>query len=96
MDIQPKPCNAWNPQSDTILEHGHQVLVDGLLVFDLKGTSININELDPFKEYLTAASYVIRSAYHQSHGHSLGKLVFSNYMFMLVSIEIHCMLTIFY
>ena len=50
-----KPSNAWNPQSNTILERIHQVLlVEGLLTFDLEGTPIDRNNEDPFREYLSA------------------------------------------
>ena len=55
------PSNAWNPQSNAILERIHQVLADGLVTFNLEGTPIDLDEEDPFDEYLTAVSYVIRS-----------------------------------
>ena len=76
MGMKPKPSLAWNPQSNAILERVHQVLSDGLLVFDLEGTPIDVDEPDPFEEYLAAVSYAIRSSYHQSHGHSPAQLVF--------------------
>ena len=50
-----KPSNAWNPQSNPILERIHRVLlVVGLLTFDLQGTPIDGNNEDPFREYLSA------------------------------------------
>ena len=53
-----KPSNAWNPQSNTILERIHQVLlVEGLLTFDLEGTPIDGNNEDSFREYLSAVAY---------------------------------------
>ena len=57
------PSNAWNPQSNVILKQIYQVLADGLATFNLKGTPINLEEEDPFDEYLTAVLYVIRSSY---------------------------------
>ena len=55
-----KPSNAWNPQSNTILERIHQVLlVEGLLTFDLEGTPIDGNNEDPFRNYLTAVAYAL-------------------------------------
>jgi hypothetical protein len=55
-----KPSNAWNPQSNAILENIHQVLADGLLTFDLKGTPINEGKDDPFEECLSAVSSALR------------------------------------
>ena len=88
MGLKLCPSNAWNPQSNTILERIHQVLADGLVTFDLEGTPIDEDNEDPFDEYLTAVSYVIRSSYHQSHGHSPAQLVFKRDMFSPVSTEI--------
>ena len=82
------PSNAWNQQSNAILERIHQVLVDELAIFDLKCTPINVNEDDPFDEYLTAVSYAIRSSFHQSHSHSPAQLVFGRDMFSPVSTDI--------
>ena len=51
-----KPSNAWNPQSNPILERIHRVLlVEGLLTFDLQGTPIDGNNEDPFREYNLSA-----------------------------------------
>ncbi|OEU14717.1 hypothetical protein FRACYDRAFT_241274 [Fragilariopsis cylindrus CCMP1102] len=58
--LKMKPSNAWNPESNTILERIHQVLlVEGLLTFDLKGTPINGNNEDPFRNYLSAVAYML-------------------------------------
>ena len=84
MGIKKKPSNAWNPQSNAILERIHQVLADGLRAFDLEGTPIDLEENDPFEQYLSAVSYAIRSAFHQSHGHSPAQLVFGRDMFLPV------------
>ena len=45
-----KKClsNAWNPQSNAILERMYQVLVDELVTFDLEGMHIDKNETDLF------------------------------------------------
>ena len=74
---------------NTILERIHQVLADGLLTLDLERTHINVNELDPFDEYLTAVSYTIRSSYHQSDGHSPAQLVFGRDMFSPVLVYVN-------
>ena len=59
MGIRRCPSNAWNPQSNAILEQKHQVLADSLVTFDLEGTPIDLDKEDPFNEYLTAVSYAI-------------------------------------
>ena len=85
-----KQClsNAWNPQSNAILERTHQVLADGLVTFDLEKKPIGVYKDDPFDEYLTAVSYAIRSSYHQTHGHSPVKLVFGRDIFPPVSVDV--------
>ena len=88
MGLKRCPSNAWNPQSNAILERIHQVLADGLVTFDLEGTPIDEDNEDQFDEYLTAVSYAIRSSFHQSHGHSPAQLVFGRYMFSPVSTDI--------
>ena len=89
MGLKKYPSNIWIPQSNAILERIHQVLADGLVTFDLEGTLIDEDNVDPFDEYLTAVSYAIRSSYHQSHGHSPAQLVFGRDMFSPVSTEIN-------
>ena len=64
MGLKQCPSNAWNPQSNAILERIHQVLVDGLVTLDLEGKYSNVNEDNPFEEYLTVVLYTIRSSYH--------------------------------
>ena len=41
-----KQClnNAWNPQSNAILERIHQVLADGLVTFELENKPIGVNK----------------------------------------------------
>ena len=88
MGLKKCPSNAWNPQSNTILEQIHQVSADGLVTFDLEETPIDEDEEDPFDEYLTALLYAIRSFYHQSFGHSPAQLVFGRDMLSPVSTDI--------
>ena len=83
------PSNAWNPQSNAILERIHQVLTDGLVTFDLEVIHIDVNKENMFNEYLTAVSYTNRSLYHQSHGHSPAQLVFERDMFSSVSVDVN-------
>jgi len=78
----------WTPTSNAILERIHQVLGDGLRVFDLENMNIDPDDEDPFDEYLSAVSYAIRGAYHQTHGHSPAQLVFGRDMYLPIPAEI--------
>jgi hypothetical protein len=88
MGLKMKPSNAWNPQSNAILERIYQVIADGLLTFDLEGTPIDEDKDDLFEEYLSAVSYTLRSSYHQAHGHSPAQLICSRDMFLPISVDI--------
>ena len=57
-------------------------------MFDLENKLIDVNEEDPFDEYLTAVSYTIRSSYNQTHVHSPAQLVFGRDMFSPVSVDV--------
>ena len=50
MGLKKCPSDAWNPQSNAILERIHQVLADRLVTYNLEGTPIDVEELDPFDE----------------------------------------------
>ena len=88
MGLKQKPSNAWNLQSNAILERIHQVLGDFLVTFDLENTPIDPDNQDPFDEYLSSVAYAIRSLHHQSHGHSPAQLVFGRDMFSPVVAEV--------
>ena len=88
MGLEEKTSLPWNPQSNAILERIHQVLADCLTTFELEERDIDEVEGDPFEEYLTMASYAIRCAFHTTHGHSPGELVFGRDMFMPVPVSI--------
>ena len=62
MGLIKKVSNKWNPQSNAILKHIHQVLGDSLQVFNLENKNINPNKDDPFGEYLNVVVYAICSA----------------------------------
>ena len=88
MGLKEKTSLPWNPQSNSILERIHQVLGDCLTTFKLDELDIPEDEEDPFEEYLTMASYAIRCAFHKTHGHSPGQLVFGRDMFMPIEAKI--------
>ena len=89
MGLTPHQTNSWNPTANAVVERVHQVLGDGLRAFDLEGTEIDPNDDDPFDEYLSAVSYAIRSAFHQTHGYSPAQMVFGRDMFLDASAEIN-------
>jgi len=88
MGLKWKESNSWNPKSNSILERINQVLGDGLRAFDLDNININHKDDDPFNDYTTALAYAIRFAYHQTHGHSPGQLVYGQNMFSPVESNI--------
>ena len=88
MGLKAKKSLSWNPQSNAIIERIYQVLPDCLVSFDLEDMDIDSDDPDPFEEYLTTLSYAIRSAFHKTHGHSPGQLVFGRDMFMPIDVPI--------
>lgn len=88
MGLTSKKSLPWNPQSNSILERIHQVLGDGIRVFDLENTPIDPDEDDPFDDHLSSVVYAIRSSYHQTHGHSPSQLVFGKDVFLDSKAEI--------
>ena len=59
MGIKTKPTSTYNPQSNGIIERVHQVLNDSLRTIELENQ--DLDELDPWGPFLTAAAYAIRS-----------------------------------
>lgn len=82
MALTPKKSLLWNQQANLILKHIHQVLGDGIHVFDLKNTPINLDKDDPFDEYLSSVAYAIRNSYHQTLRHIPSPLAFGRDMFI--------------
>ena len=85
MGLINKVSNKWNLQLNAVLKQIHHVLDDGLREFDLENKEIHPNEDDHFDEYLNTVSYVICSAYHQTHGYSRAQLIFCLDVFVPVS-----------
>ena len=72
--LKVKPITDYNLQGNSIVEQVHQVLVNSLRTFKLEKQELNEN--DPFEEFLTATAYAIRSTYHMTIQVALGQLVF--------------------
>ena len=64
------------------------MLGDGLQAYNLDNKDVNPEDDDPFDEYITAVEYEIHYAYHQTHGHSPGQLVYGPDMFLPVDHKI--------
>ena len=88
MGLKVKESLTWNPQSNAILKKIHQVLANCLVSFELEDVDINSNNQDLFEECLAMISYAIRRAFHKTHGHSSGQLVFGCDMFMPIDVPI--------
>ena len=88
MGLKKNPSNSWNSQSNAILEQIHQVLGDGLRVFDLDKKHIDENDDDPFDEYIPAVAYTIHCAYHRTHRNSPRQLLYGQDMFLPVDQKI--------
>ena len=88
MGLKEKRNLPWNPQSNAILKRIHEVLTYCLTTFKVEDLGIDKEEEDPIEEYLLMASYAIQCAFHNTHGHSPGQLVFRHDMFMLINIPI--------
>lgn len=80
--LKEKPSTAYNPQSNGIIERVHQVLNDALCTFELE--SRELNEDDPWTEFLSAAAFAIRSTYHTTLEATLAQLVFNRDMILPV------------
>jgi hypothetical protein len=78
MGIKPKKGTAHNPQSNSIIERIHQVLGNALRSFELEER--DLDEEDPWEEFLTAAAYAIRCTFHTTLGATPGQLVFGRDM----------------
>ena len=50
---------------------------------------IDTNKEDPFDKYLQSVAYVIRGAYHQTHGHSPTQMVSGRDMFLPIDSRIN-------
>ena len=80
--LHAKPSTAYNPQSNGIVERVHQVLNDSLRMFELEERELN--EEDPWTEFLSAAAFAIRSTYHTTLEATPAQLVYGRDMLLPV------------
>ena len=62
--IQKYPTTAYNPQANGIVERVHLTLQNMLRTFELEERELD--EVQPWKPFLSAAAWAIRSTYHTS------------------------------
>jgi hypothetical protein len=78
--IKKRPITTKNPQANAIIERVHQVLGNMLRTFELEHKEFD--EIDPWKGFLSAVAFAIRSTYHTTLQASPGQLVFGRDMIM--------------
>lgn len=84
-DIKPKPSTSHNPQANGIVERVHLVLGDMLRTFELEKQ--NLDENDPWRPFLSAAAWAIRSTYHTTLQATPGQLVFQRDMLLPIKFK---------
>jgi transposase InsO family protein len=75
-----KTSTEYNPQSNGIIERVHQVLGNALRNFELE--TRELDEQNPWDEFLSSAAFAIRSTHHMTLGASPAQLVFNRDMFL--------------
>ena len=77
-----KLSTEYNPQSNGIIERVHQVLGNVLRNFELENRELD--DQNPWDEFLSSAAFAIRSTHHMTLGASPAQLVFRRDMFLPV------------
>jgi transposase InsO family protein len=75
-----KSSTEYNPQSNGIIERVHQVLGNALRNFEIEKRELD--EHQPWDEFLSSAAFAIRSTHHTTLGASPAQLVFNRDMFL--------------
>ena len=83
--IKAKPTTSYNPQSNGIIERVHQVLGNALRTFELENRELDEN--DPWRPFLSAVAWAIRSTYHTTLEATPGQLVFGRDMLLPLSFK---------
>ena len=76
--IRRKPTTSKNPQANAINERIHGVIGNMLRTSNLEGSDLDEN--DPFDEFLTNTAWAIRSTHHSTLGCSPGAAIFGRDM----------------
>jgi hypothetical protein len=80
--LKKKPSTEYNPQSNGIIERVHQVLGNVIRTFELENRELD--DSNPWDEFLSAAAFAIRSTHHTTLEASPAQLVFGRDMLLPV------------
>ena len=80
-----KATTAYNPQGNGIVERVHAVLNDILRTFELE--KWELDEDNPWMEFLSAAAFAIRAMYHTTLQATPAQLVFGRDMLLLITTQ---------
>ena len=78
--MKPKLSTTYNPQSNGIVERVHLVLKDALRTAEVDGKELD--QVDPWAPYLSAAAFAIRSTFHTTLEATPAQLVFGRDMLL--------------
>jgi transposase InsO family protein len=83
--MEKKLSTSYNPQSNGIVERVHQVLGDALRTFELEQRELD--EHEPWRPFLSAAAFAIRSTYHTTLEATPAQLTFGRDMLLPIRFE---------
>ena len=83
--LERKPTTPYNPQSNGIVERVHAVLNDILRTFELEKR--DLDETNPWMEFLSAAAFAIRATYHTTLQATPAQLVFGRDMLIPITTQ---------
>jgi hypothetical protein len=84
-EMREKPSSSYNPQSNRIRERVHQVLGNALRAFELENKELDTN--DPWRPFLSAAVWAIRSTVHTTLDATPGQLAFGQDMLLPIQLK---------
>jgi hypothetical protein len=62
--LKAKPTSTYNPQSNGIIERIHLVVIGNMLRTFVENFDCDLPPIMPFRSFISAASWAIRSTYH--------------------------------
>jgi hypothetical protein len=83
--LQVRRSTEYNPQSNGIIERVHDTLNNMLRTFELE--KCQLNEREPWRPFLSAAAYAIRSTYHTTLSATPGQVVFGRDMLLPITFK---------
>ena len=83
--LKAQMSTAYNPQGNSIIERVHQVLNDCLRTYQLEDEELK--DRDPFRPFLAAAAFAIRSTFHTILRATPGQLVYGRDMVLPIQFK---------